>query len=200
MDNFDYSIDIPIIKKYNERKKAGSEWIIQTHMTPAPYDGDPFSAKVVLLMNNPGYGYGNSVPEDHTLKIPGWPLVGLSEMARPEFRDWYKRPFGYLIDQFGALFVSNNVAIIQINPWASESFDISLVLPSRQHQVAIAKQALNRGALLIAGRSHKFWRESLGDKIYYARNPRNPTLSEGGLPVEAFELLIKALKSSGISK
>lgn len=191
---FDYSIDRREIDIYNNRRKLESKTRLQTHMHPAPYDGDPFKAKVVLLLNNPTFSQ-NSSPKDHLLNFEGWPLAGLHPEAPRAFRDWYNRPLGFLIDNFDAQYVSQRVAIVQINPWASESFDLNCVLPSRKQQVDIARQAVLRGAVTVIGRSVRFWQEQLGDaeNIYIAKNCRNPTLSPGGLTQKAFDAVMSAL-------
>lgn len=87
------------------------------------------SLKGVLLLNNPTYT-PDSVPEDHKLKFEDWPLAGLHPSVREGFRQWYSRPLGFLIRKFGAKSVSQRVAIVQIVPWASRSFDLACVLPS----------------------------------------------------------------------
>lgn len=195
---FDYSIDIRDIDIYNNRRKLGSKTRLQKHMHPAPYDGDPFKAKVILLLNNPIFG-PNSSTQDHLLYFEGWPLAGLHPKAPPAFHEWYNRPLGFLIDEFGPQQVSQKVAIVQINPWASESFDLSCVLPSRQQQVDIARQAVLQGVVTIIGRSVRFWQEKLGDaeNIYVAKNCRNPTLSPGGLTQKAFNSVMSALSDKG---
>ena len=193
----DYSkdhIDKCAIDTFNGRRKFDSRTRLQTHMPPAPFDGDPFKAKVILLLNNPTFG-PNSSPKDHLLHFEGWPLAGLHPKAPCAFRDWYRRPFGFLIDKFDPQHVSQNVAIVQINPWASEEFDLNCELPSRQQQVDIVLQAVRRGAVAIIGRSVRFWQGQLGcgENIHIARNSRNPTLSPGGLAQEAFCDVISAL-------
>lgn len=192
-----FSNDIPIIEKYNSRRRANAKTRIQLHMPPSPYDGDPFVADVVMLMNNPGWSE-TSIPEDHTLKVPGWPIAGMSPEARPEFRSWYNRPFKQLIERFGAQTVANRVAIVQICPWASAAFDINLVLPSRAWQVSVAKQARDRGAIIVIGRSVKFWQQELGaaPNIFVARPPINPAISEKSIGAQAYALVTDRLKES----
>ena len=192
----DYSkghIDEEHIHDYNGRRSLSSKTRLQTHMPPSPFDGDPRKARIVLLLNNPTFG-PNSSEQDHKLHFEGWPLAGLHPDAPNWFRNWYKRPLGKLIEEQGWQRVSQCVAIVQINPWASESFDLNCDLPSRRHQVDIAKQAAHRGAVVIIGRSVRFWQEQLGNakNIHVAKNCRNPTLSKGELTQEAY----KAVKSA----
>lgn len=192
----DYSTDIPCIEAYNERRKPLSPYRLQVHMGPAPHDGDPTTAKIILLLNNPRYDPKTSNPKEHCLAFDGWPLAGLHPDAPKSFRDWYSRPFGHLIHARGASWVSNSVAILQVNPWASESFDAGLLLPSRKVQFGLARDAGKRGAVLISGRSHCIWAEALdGQKVHRARNVRNPTVSPKGLEPDGWDAVLNILNS-----
>lgn len=183
---FDYKAeDADEINLYNGRRSLQSATRLQVDMGPAPFDGDPFKAKIVLLLNNPMFNT-DSKPEDHRLQFQGWPLAGLHPSVRAGFRDWYSRPFGYLIKEHGSQPVAQNSAIVQIVPWASKSFDLNCRLPSRKIQVEIAKQAVKRGAVVIIGRSLRFWLSEIGNSnsIFIAKNRRNPTISPAGLGID----------------
>ena len=190
------SVDGEAIEHYNKRRRPESRTRLQVHMGPAPFDGDPYSAKVVLLLNNPMFA-ADSVPQDHCLQFDGWPLAGLHPDVRQGFRQWYYRPFGYLINTYGAQLISQRVAIVQIIPWASRNFDGNCDLPSRDKQVGIARQAVERGALVIIGRSEKFWKSMLGSapNILTAVSARNPTISPRGLGMttDVFDTTISSL-------
>lgn len=176
------SLDGEAIERYNYRRSPDSPTRLQVHMGPAPFDGDPYTANIVLLLNNPGYT-ADSTPLDHNLQFDGWPLAGLHPSVRQGFQQWYYRPFGHLIQTYGAQQISQRVAIIQIIPWASRAFDSNCNLPSRDIQVDIARQAVDRGALVIVGRSVKFWKSRLGSatNIYSTCSALNPTISPRGL-------------------
>lgn len=188
---FDYSHDLPFIEAYNNRRSKGSATRLQTHMPVAPFDGDPHLAKIILLMNNPGFEPKVSKPEDHLLEFDGWPLAGLHPDAPVEFRNWYNRPLGKLIASYGAQRVSQYVCILQLCPWASEKFDASLVLPSRAEQVRLAIAGSQRGAVVIVGRSFGCWPSELPR----VRNRRNPTLAPGGLDENIWKLVQRAMES-----
>lgn len=191
-----YSVDGDAIECYNKRRRPGSRTRLQVHMGPAPFDGDPHAAKIVLLLNNPMFAV-DSNPSDHGLQFDGWPLAGLHPSVRQSFRQWYYRPLGHLIKTHGAQLISQRVAIVQIIPWASIEFDGNCNLPSRDKQVSIARQAVERGALVIIGRSEKFWKSRLGSapNIYTAASALNPTISPRGLGMthDAFDTLISPL-------
>ena len=186
---FDYDQDLDCIDAYNARRNKASRTRLQTHMGAAPYDGDPYTARIVLLMNNPGYTPGVSLPGDHLLNFNGWPLAGLHNDAPFAFRNWYQRPLGLVIRDYGAQHVSQCVCLLQLCPWASQSFDSSLILPSRETQLQLASAAVLRGAVVIAVRSFDTWHSSLPR----VRNRLNPTLTPNGLDECTWARLQKAL-------
>ncbi len=173
------------VELYNSRRRTDSTRL-KLHMGPAPYDGDPWQAKILLLLNNPTFT-NDSVRQDHQYSFDGWPLAGLHPEVRAGFRNWYNRPFGNLIehakggnDHEKRHTVSNRVAILQINPWASKSFDKTCSLPSRELQFKIAKEAVFRGAVVIIGRSHLIWKAALPcrcENILELRSRGNPRIS-----------------------
>jgi hypothetical protein len=177
---FDYSADVPVIEAYNARRSPESKTRLHTGLGPAPFDGNPFTAGVLLLMNNPGYDAETSTPDDHRLCFDGWPLAGLHPDAPKVFRDWYRRPLGHLIDLYGAQKVSRNVSIVQINPWASAGFDLGLLLPSRAYQFDLVRHAGERGAVIVIGRSVGTW-AAVAPRAHLAKSVRNPRLSPNGL-------------------
>lgn len=186
---FDYNQDLDCIKVYNARRDTASRTRLQIHMGVAPYDGDPHTARVILLMNNPVYTPGVSTPTDHLLAYDGWPLAGLHPDAPNAFRMWYRRPLGRLIDAYGGQKVSQRVCLLQLCPWASQSFDSALVLPSRAHQIELARSAVQRGAVVIAGRSFDAWPAG----VSRVRNRLNPTLTPNGLDECTWDRVEKAL-------
>ncbi len=189
-------VDGDAIKLYNKRRHPNSRTLLQVDMGPAPFDGDPYAAKVVMLLNNPMFA-DDSVPSDHRLQFDGWPLAGLHPSVRPGFRQWYYRPLGHLIKTHGVQLISQWVAIVQIIPWASREFDGNCDLPSRDKQIGIARQAVERGALVVIGRSEKFWKSKLGSapNIFTAASALNPTISPRGLGMtdEVFDTQISSL-------
>jgi len=188
------ALDKDAVEKYNKRRRPESKTRLQIHLGPAPFDGDPMTARIVLLMNNPGYDASTTLC-DHKIKFKGWPIAGLHPDAPYGLRKWYSRPFGQLIKSYEAQIVSQRVAILQLNPWASAEFDNNCRLPSREKQFNLARAAAKRGAVMIIGRSQAIWKEALAefDNIYVAKNCRNPTLTLGGLGAKAWSAVEAAI-------
>ncbi len=80
---FDYNQDLDCIKVYNARRDTASRTRLQIHMGVAPYDGDPHTARVILLMNNPVYTHQVSAHRQtiywHTM---AGHLLGCTRMRR----------------------------------------------------------------------------------------------------------------------
>lgn len=184
---FDYNSDLEEIEKYNARRAATSRTRLQVHMGPSPFDGDPQTARIFLLLNNPGFDPETSRQEDHALKFEGWPLAGLHPDVRPEFGDWYKRPLGELIERYGKQRVSQTVCILQLNPWASMEFDGDLRLPSLEYQLSLANAAIKRGVVVIVGRSFEIWPQGLP----LVKNRLNPTISPGNLDAATWQRVVE---------
>lgn len=91
--DFDYRLDVPAIETYNQRKSVNSPYRLQIDPGPSPYDGNPFTASVVVLANNPGWDETVS-SADHQLRIDGYPLPGLAPEAPESLKAWTSRVLG----------------------------------------------------------------------------------------------------------
>lgn len=191
-----YEADLPAIHAYNARRKADSPTRLQTHLGPSPFDGDPFSAKVIVLANNPGWDESVTI-QDHRLAIEGYPLPGLAPSAPAALSQWTNRILGTLANEFGAQRVSQRVSILQIIPWASESFDGDLILPSRKIQFNIARAAQASGAIMVIGRSFNIWSNALFSdcNLYRLKNPLGMQLSQGNLSPPGWAAVTQAIQS-----
>ena len=192
--DFDYQLDVPAIEAYNRRKSLGSPYRLQLEPGPSPYDGNPFTASVVVLANNPGWDETVS-SADHQLRIDGYPLPGLAPEAPEPLKAWTSRVLGQLADQFGPQRVSQKVAILQLVPWASKAFDSACKLPSREVQYAIAREAQARGAVMVVGRSFPIWTQALRStkNLHYVINRRGMQISEGNLSPESWKAVTMAV-------
>lgn len=135
------------------------------HMGPCPFEGNLLTAKVILLLANPGFNNEQNPPpskEDHKQK-DGWGIANLSQERRS---NWYRPRFRTLIDHEGEdewQSLSNKMAMIQVIPWASEKFKDLKSLPSRDLMSKTVKAVgeKNRKALFVIMRRRKFWEEAL---------------------------------------
>jgi hypothetical protein len=187
--------DQTAVAAYNSRAKE--EYKLRTELGPCPHEGDINNSPIVLLLANPGYDEKSSV-NDHTYSADGWPLAGLNPSAPVGMRKWWYPRLKQLCDQYGEQYISTKVAALQINPWASTSFDADLKLPSQQMQIDLAEKAVQRGAILIVMRAAKMWHSSAIIDQYSQRYKTNSArcsyLTQGNLQPEIWTKINDALK------
>ena len=135
------------------------------HMGPCPFEGNLLTAKVILLLANPGFNkYQDPFPtkEDHKPR-DGWGIANLSPEGES---NWYRPRFRTLLDHENEeewQSLSNKMAMVQVIPWASEKFKDLKLLPSRDLMSKTVKAVgeKNREALFVIMRRRKFWEEAL---------------------------------------
>ncbi|SAK51803.1 hypothetical protein AWB79_01788 [Caballeronia hypogeia] len=192
------SLDASAIVRYHARPFLKPEYRLQTQLGPQPYEGDVATARVLVLMNNPGFG-GTSTSDDHRFQRDGWPYASLHPEAPAGMRDYSVPRFRDLIAEFGAQHVSRRLAMLQIHPWASAALDDpkQLALPSMALAVEQAKNAIARGALVLIGRGAWYWLPALRlnrGALFEHRVPRNPYWNHQSVPAEIFEAMRSALE------
>lgn len=163
-------LDAAAIERYNA--KARPEYRLHPELGPSQYEGDIDTARLVMLLSNPGFD-STSTPEDHTFERDGWPFAALHDDAPTGTRDWSRRRLRALTDIFGRQHVSQTVACLQLNPWASQKWDAGCVLPSRSIQLELADQAARRGAVILIMRSERLWLQAPGVKMSPRRHRVN---------------------------
>ena len=158
-------------------------------MTPCPFEGNLLQAKVILLLANPGIG-ADTDPINHNLCVEGWGIPNLSDQGKS---NWYRPRFKTLINDINNedewKLLSNKLAMIQVIPWASESY-IDLQLPSRfliSKTVNLLSEK-NDSALFVVMRRHKYWEQSLENvdptRIIFNPNPRCSYITKGNFKVD----------------
>jgi len=138
---------------------------LHQHMGPCPFEGNLLTAKVIFLLANPGFNKEQNPPPsaaDHQSRS-GWGIANLSPEGQS---NWYRPRFKTLIDfdsEEKWQLLSNQIAMIQEIPWASEKFKELRTLPSRElmFKTVRAISEKNQNALFVIMRRHKFWGEAL---------------------------------------
>lgn len=104
-----------------------------------------------------------STVDDHVFHREGWPASSLHREAPAGMRAWAMGMVKELVAQYGAQQVSRRVCFLQIHAWASENFDPRSidVLPSVKANLAMAKAAKERGALLVVKNNDAHWERLL---------------------------------------
>ena len=187
--------DIAAIEAYNRR--APTKFALHPEMGPSPFEGNIESASVVLLLSNPGFD-SSTTTADHKFARNGWPLAGLHADAPTGLRGWWMARLKHLISEFGAEVVSNQVAAMQLTPWASPNFDSSLRLPSRARVLELVGDVAARGAVLVVMRSQALWCESEGvanaANRHRVNSWRSSHVSPGNLSAAGWQAVRAALQ------
>lgn len=185
------------IARYNA--KAHGKRCLQTQLGPSRYEGAVETAPVILLLANPGFDETSCVG-DHQFSVDGWPLSGLHPTAPVGMRDWWRPRLRKLCEIHGEQKVAQNVAAIQINPWASTKFDSNLLLPSRAAQIRLAESAAERGAVLVIIRAAAIWRGSeiidRHSNTYRTNSYLSSFITPGNLPAQAWLEINKRIAQS----
>ena len=195
------TLDSAFIESHNARYPAGHKYHLCTSIRPCPFEGDLQSAKVVLLLANPGYQANESTPLDHQ-RIEGWGLWGLSSEL-PSMHTWWRPRLRHFVSRQASeeewRQLSHKVASFQAIAWASENFHECNSLPSKALlAVTLKKLARERPELLfVVMRQKAYWQSVLGDtgaKVILARNPRCSFISEGNIQSpDDWRLIVEAL-------
>lgn len=192
-------IDKEAVAQFNARY-GGTNFELQVKRGAKCGGGDILNAKVLVLYANPGYN--PKVDKQKPVYFPeplGWPLKALHQDAAkhmPGAHRWLSSALHPLITRYGAQFVAQNLATINIVPWSSTSYHASCSLPSREIQLDVARHAAKHGALLISVRADKAWRPLLDefpDQVIFTRNPRVRHISPGNLGSDNWERVIAVL-------
>jgi len=188
------ALDGAEVARYNDT--APTPHHLHVEMGPSAFEGAIDSARVVLLLANPGYD-DSSTTSDHVFQRDGWPLSGLHPEAPPGLHEWWMRRLRPLVELVGAERVAQRVACLQLTPWASERFNSALRLPSRTLLLEAASQCAARGAILIVMRGQSLWLEAdavrLSPKRYRVRSWRASYLSPENLGEDAWEAIVAAV-------
>ncbi|MGT2469279.1 hypothetical protein [Paraburkholderia terrae] len=192
------SLDAEAINRYHATPGLKTQYRLQTQLGPHPYEGDIDTARVVVLMNNPGFDTTSTLA-DHRFHQDGWPYASLHPDAPAGMHAYSAPRFRDLIAEFGAQHVSQRLALLQIHPWASEALDNPkrLALPSMRLAVEHARTAIGRGALVLIGRGGWYWRPALGlakGALFEHPSPRVVYWNRQSVPAKIFDAMRQAMR------
>lgn len=175
-----YRLDSQKIDAYNAKKKVGSKYQLQKQIGPCPFEGDIEQARIVLLLANPSFtpnkfdGTSYSLESDHKRNDlqRGWGIFSLQDNSNEAMRNWWRENLKQLQQESGLSWhqMSNRIAALQINAWASEQFDESCKLDSFSIMQSIALEFAKRDVIFVVCRRYKQWSEILGKNDMYRLN------------------------------
>jgi len=201
------------LKNYN--KNRHKKYFLHKSLGPCPFEGNLDQARIVLLLANPSFApkvdkkLPHSLRSDHKRKLDqnGWGIFSLHENANPAMRDWWRANLKTLHADTGLSWktISNRIAALQINPWASELFDSECTkLPSLNGTMkTIANEFIKKENLIfIICRREKQWTQILdqaGNKNtkFRLNSVRRAYITPGNLSRSsgAYEKIIERLKA-----
>lgn len=199
VDNY-FALDGEAVNQFNARHR-GTKYELQVARGPSYGAGDIEAARIVLLYANGGYDPEVDELKPVELSVPGWPLTWLSpESAKvhPGAHRWISSRLRWLIERYGAQFIAQKIANLNVVPWSSTQYHARCVLPSRGVQLQLARAAAARGAVLVAVRARSAWEPVLRDypdQVVLVRNPRSSHISPGNLGPEGWQRVVAALGS-----
>ena len=168
------------IDAYNAKRKVGSKYLLQKEIGPCPYEGDVEQARIVLLLANPSFtpnkfdGTSFSLESDHKRNAlqRDWGIFSLQDNSNEAMRNWWRENLKQLKQESGLSWqqMSNRIAALQINAWASEQFDESCKLDSFSIMQAIALEFAKRDVIFVVCRRYKQWSEILSRNDMYRLN------------------------------
>lgn len=191
-------VDGEAVARFNARY-GGTKYELQVKRGAKFGAGDLGNARVLLLYANGGYDPKIDKLEQIDLSIPGWPFTWLSPDSaahHPGAHHWVTSRLRLLIERYGAQFVAQNVANMNIVPWSSSAYHSGCSLPSRELQLDLARSAARHGAVLVAVRARAAWQpllEEFPTQVVLTRNPRSSYISPGNLGLEGWQRVVDAL-------
>lgn len=161
------------LEKYNVGRNE--KFKLHRELVPCPFEGNIEQARVVLLLANPSWG-PNSLVTDHTRpkELKDWGIWSLHDDANVAMRDWWRPRLRSLQEDSGVSWqqMSNKVAALQINSWASMNFDESCKLPSFDLMKNIYLEFAKRDVMFIVCRGEKLWNQILGTEKHISLNSK----------------------------
>lgn len=196
------------------KKPKDSDYHLHNEFDPCPYEGDIENARIILLLANPGYDKDTHQEEINFINKGkgGWPLAGLHPEAKPiKLKKWWRSRLGSLKDLVMAgntdedkfKIISQQVAAIQLVPWASVKWDEILFtgksrIPSSNQSIALVKKIASPKKIFLIMRCKHIWQKELvgiDGKQFTANSCRSAHISENNFAPNAWDEIKKVFQS-----
>ena len=179
---------------------------------PGPWSGPALTARVLLLLLNPGYEPGRDERDleeldlrilyrSQTSGLAPFPWH-LPRWARYGGGEYWGKLLRRLTEDVGPEAVATGLASVQWLSYHSTAWvEPAGPIPSQKYTARVIRYALNRGALLVIARSWPEWTALVGEEltrapVIHLRNHRRPYLTPGNMGTDAYGRLIAALAAS----
>ena len=195
-----------------ENRRLSHDTIIQHHILPEPYIGDP-NAPIILLNLNPGYADEDVAfyNQKHVrilweknihhspMDYPFWFLDPSLDVKIGGAR-WWQTKLKEPIKTAGLQKVANTVCCIEWFPYHSRKFArLNKIIDSQNYSFYLVQKAISQKAIVVVMRSEKLWFESIQElrsykHVYRLNSPQNVAISRKNCPT-GFSLVETALMS-----
>jgi hypothetical protein len=202
--------DMAILRGYPDLLREGHPRKLRFELVPAPFVGNPRTARVILLSLNPGFGERDQSDEGreplatwvrHSLLLrPGAIFHPLSpSLSAASGSQWWHKHLARVEGLVPADSLMNHLANVEWFPYHSKRFQsIGTTLPSQEFTFETVDEAVRRGGIVIVTRSTALWRASVPaldlPTVITLKNPQNPVISPGNMGKDDFERVVEALR------
>jgi hypothetical protein len=195
--------------------KLSDFYDLHLELLPSPFSGNIDTAKVVMLLLNPGYIGAESDIELRSSVLQQAFLDNLDPQKSklfaiaPEF-DWTAGG-KWLQEKLAGLFkagvshddIYKNFMIVEYFPYHSATFNVKpgTELPSQKYSFELVEKAIDKGAMILLMRGKNWWYDAVPrlekypNLIKKPNSLRNVVISENNLGKDNFNKLVKLLKS-----
>ncbi len=181
---------------------------IKLHHPPCPYMGDPRTAAVIFLSNNPRWNeatdrtQGDEYNRENIAGLTFQSAAGLYSLddrfVGTGGYDYWSSSLRHLIARFGLDAIRRSVAVADWFPYPSPNLpQLNYLLPSQAYTFALVEQAARRGALVVAICGVRHWSRlpALARSLPRLRNPQQRAVSPGNLDPGVFEQICGAIQA-----
>lgn len=168
-------IDRARVEAFNAKLPRSSPYRIHVDaVIPEPYVGAVATARVVVLLLNPGSDGTN--PASHAdpdfraallanlrHELTQWPFYFFDPRFRtshPGVR-WWMRKTCKLAEVIPIEHLSQRLAVVEWFPYKSPRYPHGCTVPSQKYGFFLVESAINRGALIVLARGKVRWEESV---------------------------------------
>ena len=208
----------PYLASCDADARVADFYNLHLELLPQPYLGRVNTAKVFVLLLNPGYNETETTIELNCRSLQD----KLRESLDPaksrllhlddEFDwtiggKWMRRKILTPLSEQGVARedLNRNLAIVEYFPYHSKTLSVKpdKLLKSQEYGFELVRQAIKNNALILLMRSEKLWLRAVPELAEYRqsgncitrRSPRNAILSKGNLGEKNFARVVEALKS-----
>jgi|GEM_PF-1287158 len=205
----------PYLAPCDQDMKLRDFYDLRLELLPQPYMGNLETAKVIILLLNPGYTTSESGVElqsgnlQRTLRENLDPAKSKLFFIDDNFDwtaggRWWKSKIGALLDAgVSKDDIYRNLAVVEYFPYHSAEFNLKLdiTLPSQEYGFEAVRNAVKRGATILLMRGDKRWFKAVPELKEYPnvikpKSTRNAVLSENNLGAENFKKLVDSLSNT----